>query len=161
MTVVAYLRSTYGYEVDMVVGHSRGSVAGMHWLCTSEEGKRVRAFVNVSGRYRMHVSPWFSLFSARTDMVIIQRIYGDYGEFQGLTRYSPVLDGAKAYQEEFAAKGYYDWNVVVARKAVVQKIYPHDLEEFSRWKSSIVWDQFPLSIHVLTIHGLADETVPV
>lgn len=53
--VVAYLRSTYGYEVDMVVGHSRGSVVGMHWLCTSEEGKRVRALVNVSGRYRMHV----------------------------------------------------------------------------------------------------------
>lgn len=56
VTVVAYLRSTYGYEVDMVVGHSRGSVVGMHWLCTSEAGKRVRALVNVSGRYRMHVS---------------------------------------------------------------------------------------------------------
>lgn len=55
VTVVAYLRATYGYEVDMVVGHSRGSVVGMHWLCTAEEGKRVRALVNVSGRYRMHV----------------------------------------------------------------------------------------------------------
>lgn len=56
VTVVAYLRFTYGYEIDVVVGHSRGSVVGMHWLCTSEEGKRVRALVNVSGRYRMHVS---------------------------------------------------------------------------------------------------------
>lgn len=56
VTVVAYLRSTYGYEVDMVVGHSRGSIAGMHWLCTAEDGRRVRALVNVSGRYRMHVS---------------------------------------------------------------------------------------------------------
>ncbi|KAI9573500.1 Alpha/Beta hydrolase protein [Boletus coccyginus] len=127
VAVVAYLRSTYGYEVDMVVGHSRGSVVGMYWLCTAEDGKRVRALVNVSGRYRMH------------------RIY----------------DGTEAYKEEFATKGYHDWNVVVARKAVVQKIYPHDLEEFSRWNSGIVWDNFPSSIDVLTIHGLADRTVPV
>lgn len=78
-----------------------------------------------------------------------------------LMRYSQVSDGAEAYKEEFATKGYYDWNVVVARKAVVQKIYPHDLEEFSRWDSGIVWDKFPSSIDVLTIHGLADRTVPV
>ena len=55
VTVVAFLRNTYGYEIDMIVGHSRGSVVGMHWLCTSEEGKHVNAMVNVSGRYRMHV----------------------------------------------------------------------------------------------------------
>ena len=56
VTVVAFLRHTYGYKVDMIVGHSRGSVVGMHWLCTSEEGKHVSTMVNVSGRYRMHVS---------------------------------------------------------------------------------------------------------
>jgi len=55
MTVVAYLRNTYGYEIDLVVGHSRGSVVGMYWLCTSEEGQRARGMINVSGRYRMHV----------------------------------------------------------------------------------------------------------
>jgi alpha-beta hydrolase superfamily lysophospholipase len=55
VTVVSYLRNTYGYEIDVVVAHSRGSVVGMHWLCTSEEGQRVRAMVNLSGRYRMHV----------------------------------------------------------------------------------------------------------
>jgi len=55
VTVVDYLRRIYGYEVDVVVGHSRGSVVGMHWLCTSEEGQRARAMINVSGRYRMHV----------------------------------------------------------------------------------------------------------
>lgn len=76
-------------------------------------------------------------------------------------RCSHAIDGTEAYQEEFATKGYYDWNVVVARKAVVHKIYPHDLEEFSRWNSAIVWDHFPSSIDVLTIHGLADRTVPV
>ncbi|KAF9221529.1 ectomycorrhiza-regulated esterase [Gyrodon lividus] len=127
VTVVAYLRTTYGYEIDMVVGHSRGSVVGMYWLCTSEEGKHVRALVNVSGRYRMHL----------------------------------IYDGAVAYQEEFATKGYYDWNLTVARKPVTQRIYPQDLEKFSRWNSGIVWDRFPPSIDVLTIHGLADRTVPV
>lgn len=71
------------------------------------------------------------------------------------------IDGAEAYKEEFAVKGYYDWKVVVARKTVVQRIYPHDLEEFSRWNSGIVWDKFPSSIDVLTIHGLSDQTVPV
>ncbi|KAG6377192.1 Alpha/Beta hydrolase protein [Boletus reticuloceps] len=129
VVVVAYLRSIYGYKVDMVVGHSRGSVVGMHWLCTAEEGKRVRALINVSGRYRMHM-------------------------FTTYRRY-------RSLWEEFETKGYYDWNVVVARKAVVQKIYPHDLEECSRWNSDIVWDNFPSSIDVLTIHGLADRTVPV
>lgn len=69
VAVVAYLRSTYGYEVDMVVGHSRGSVVGMHWLCTAEEGKRVRALVNVSGRYRMHVRVLKSRFSTQTEVV--------------------------------------------------------------------------------------------
>lgn len=55
---VAFLRRTYGYEIDMVVGHSRGSVVGIHWLCKSEEGKRVSTMVNVSGRYRMDVSSY-------------------------------------------------------------------------------------------------------
>ncbi|KAG0704850.1 hypothetical protein DFH29DRAFT_333953 [Suillus ampliporus] len=50
VTVVSYLRNTYGYEIDVVVGHSRGSVVGMHWLCTSEEGQRAHVMVNVSGR---------------------------------------------------------------------------------------------------------------
>ncbi|KAG1869037.1 ectomycorrhiza-regulated esterase [Suillus subalutaceus] len=103
VTVVSYLRNTYGYEIDVVVGHSRGSVVGMYWLCTSEEGRHARAMVNVSGRYRMH-----------------------------------------AYKEQWDAKGYYERTIT----------------EFSRWNSAIVWDKFPGQIHVLTMHGLVDKTVP-
>ncbi|KAG1821821.1 ectomycorrhiza-regulated esterase [Suillus subaureus] len=113
VTVVSYLRNTYGYEIDVVVGHSRGSVVGMYWLCTSEEGRRVRAMVNVSGRYRMH-----------------------------------------------DAKGYYERTVTVARQAIVERIYPHDLEEISQWNTAIVWDKFPNQIHVLTLHGLVDKAIP-
>ncbi|KAI0712203.1 ectomycorrhiza-regulated esterase [Earliella scabrosa] len=53
--VVAYLKQEYGYVVDMLVGHSRGSVASMLWLCRHKDGyaKDVSRYVNVAGRYRM------------------------------------------------------------------------------------------------------------
>ncbi|EAU86091.2 hypothetical protein CC1G_07170 [Coprinopsis cinerea okayama7 len=51
--VADYLKAKYGYSIDLVIGHSRGSIAGFRWLATSEDGRKVSAFVNVSGRYRM------------------------------------------------------------------------------------------------------------
>jgi len=51
--VVKYLQSTYGYRIDLLVGHSRGSILAFHWLCTAKEAQDVSGFVNVSGRYRM------------------------------------------------------------------------------------------------------------
>lgn len=57
VAAVAFLNSHFGYVVDLVVGHSRGSVAAMRWVCVTKEGQGVRAFVNASGRYRMRVSP--------------------------------------------------------------------------------------------------------
>lgn len=53
--VVDYLVRNYGYVIDLIVGHSRGSLVSMRWLCTSEHAKGARGFVNVSGRYRMEV----------------------------------------------------------------------------------------------------------
>ena len=55
--VVAYLRKEYGYVVDMLVGHSRGSVVSLLWICKHREddSMSVTRFVNVSGRYRMEV----------------------------------------------------------------------------------------------------------
>ena len=57
--MVDFLKSQYGYVVDLVVGHSRGSIVAFRWMATSEDGKGVSAFVNVSGRYRMEVCPVF------------------------------------------------------------------------------------------------------
>lgn len=54
--VVAHLKSTYGYEIELVVGHSRGSLVGFRWIASTEDGRKVPAFVNVSARYRMRVS---------------------------------------------------------------------------------------------------------
>jgi uncharacterized protein len=53
--VVAFLTSQLGYSIDMLVGHSRGSVVAFKWICTAPEGPGVSAFVNVAGRYRMEV----------------------------------------------------------------------------------------------------------
>ena len=53
--VVAFLVLQLGYSIDMIVGHSRGSIVAFKWICTAPEGASVSAFVNVSGRYRMEV----------------------------------------------------------------------------------------------------------
>ena len=53
--VVNYLTKEYGYVIDTVVSHSRASIVTFRWICTTESGRRIRAFVNVSGRYRMEV----------------------------------------------------------------------------------------------------------
>lgn len=60
--VVKWLTKDLGYTIDLVVGHSRGSVGAFQWLCSSEEGKTVRGYVNAAGRYRMEVivSPTFA-----------------------------------------------------------------------------------------------------
>ncbi|KAG8861395.1 protein translocase subunit [Tulasnella sp. 330] len=51
--VVAYLTTTLRYTVALVIGHSRGSVAGMKWTSSTSEGRSILGFVNVAGRYRM------------------------------------------------------------------------------------------------------------
>ncbi|KAG8983357.1 hypothetical protein FRB90_006093, partial [Tulasnella sp. 427] len=56
--VVAYLKAQYGYRVDLVVGHSRGSIVGIRWMCTAPEARDVSGYVNLSGRYRMKLHPY-------------------------------------------------------------------------------------------------------
>ena len=56
--VVAYLSQTYGYHVDLIIAHSRGSTVGFRWMCTLNlaEGERPPSgYVNLSARYRMKV----------------------------------------------------------------------------------------------------------
>ena len=51
--VVRYLKAKYGYVVTTMVSHSRASLMTMYYLCTYEDAKNVKCFVNVSGRYRV------------------------------------------------------------------------------------------------------------
>jgi len=126
--VVNYLQTEYGYVIDMLAGHSRGSVVGLRWMCTHQDGKNVSAFVNISARYRMH----------------------------------KIADGptGRAWKDAFETQGYYEWKVVVARKLVTGIIRPEAVQPFANFDTSLVWDKFPSRTHVLTLHGLGDDTVP-
>ena len=74
-----HLTREYGYVIDLVVGHSRGSVAGLIWLCRypKEEMGTVRGFVNVSGRYRMSVSEAAILYDINTLKHARQKMFGE------------------------------------------------------------------------------------
>lgn len=50
-TVAKYFENQ-GYDIWAIVGHSRGSVAGLKYAATCE--KPLAHFVNVSGRYKMN-----------------------------------------------------------------------------------------------------------
>ncbi|KAJ3747719.1 Alpha/Beta hydrolase protein [Lentinula detonsa] len=127
-TVVEFLKVHYGYVIDLVVGHSRGSIVSFRWICTSEEGANISGFVNASGRYRMKK--------------LLER------------------EDVKRWQQSMPTEGYHVWSPIVARKQVSFKIYPEDLATFANWDTSFVWDSFPASTDVLTIHGLSDNAVP-
>ncbi|KAG1057253.1 hypothetical protein G6F46_010801 [Rhizopus delemar] len=51
-TVAEYFEHQLGYEIYAVIGHSRGSVAGLKYATSCE--KPLSFFVNVSGRYKMN-----------------------------------------------------------------------------------------------------------
>ncbi|KAF7971281.1 hypothetical protein HWV62_21528 [Athelia sp. TMB] len=47
--VVAYLKCKFGYKIDLLVGHSRGSVVAQYWICKTEDGRRVSDRMSVWG----------------------------------------------------------------------------------------------------------------
>ncbi len=76
-TVADYLSTTYGYTIKLVIGHSRGSIVSFRWLSTTQDGRNVPAFVNISGRYRMTVSiPTFTLCKTTKIHILFQRVMG-------------------------------------------------------------------------------------
>jgi len=58
-------------------------------------------------------------------------------------------------------KGYYERHAVVARRKVVTRIYPEDFYGFTSWKNDFIWTECPSQTHILTIHGIQDQVVPV
>lgn len=56
--VIAYLRNTYGYRIELLVGHSRGALDSFSYL--SRHGhtpeSEIPYYVSLSARWRMHVS---------------------------------------------------------------------------------------------------------
>ncbi|PBK91005.1 alpha/beta-hydrolase [Armillaria gallica] len=74
--ITDYLKAHFGYQIDLVIGHSRGAVLAIRWLCTSEDGKKVSGFVIVSATYRMKT----------TDVLIIHGL-----KDKGVPVYNAVL----------------------------------------------------------------------
>ncbi|EPT05208.1 hypothetical protein FOMPIDRAFT_1045269, partial [Fomitopsis schrenkii] len=128
--VVQHLTREYGYVIDLLVGHSRGSAAGLIWLCRypKEETGTVRGYVNVSGRYRMSKM------------------------FEQLNR--------PANKEQIERQGYYEVKATVARQPVSLKVTVDDHHQFARQDTSILWERFPPGVDVLTLHGMKDTVVP-
>ncbi|KAF8496097.1 ectomycorrhiza-regulated esterase [Gautieria morchelliformis] len=96
--VVAFLTSQLGYSIDMLVGHSRGSIVAFKWICTAPEGPRVSAFVNVAGRYRME--------RVRKRLTIYQPAIDEQGYYEWKARVAGKEKIAKIYGgdvERFAA----------------------------------------------------------
>ena len=66
----------------------------------------------------------------------------------------------RKWTEAIEKEGSFTWNVTVARKPLVASITARDLDEFVKFDTSVVWDQFPSHTDVLTLHGMSDQTVP-
>ncbi|KAF9816927.1 hypothetical protein IEO21_03801 [Rhodonia placenta] len=136
--VVEYLTKELGYVVDLLVGHSRGSVTGMMWLCQyPAQSATVRGYANVSGRYRLYVMRARVLYVVHVDQMRKPENW-----------------------KQIEAKGYYELTATVARKPFYARVTVQDHDQFASGDSSIVWEKFPQSIDVLTMHGLKDTVVP-
>lgn len=64
-------------------------------------------------------------------------------------------------KESFETLGYHEFQATIARESKTLRIYPHQIEDFRNWDTSVVWDKFPHHIHALTIHGIQDARIPV
>ncbi|KAF7296716.1 Peptidase-S9 domain-containing protein [Mycena chlorophos] len=131
LDAVAKFLEGRGYVVTAVVGHSRGSIVGQKWVCVARATEA------------RHVTTFVNA--------------------SGRYRMEKILESSRyqaLWKAGFEKDGYADWTATVARKPFTVRVYPHDIEEFTKWDTSYIWDEFPANIHVLTIHGLSDETVP-
>ena len=64
-----------------------------------------------------------------------------------------------APEDREPGKDYYVWRATVARKPQERRVYQCDIDAFARWDSRMVEHAFPTHIHVLNLHGLADDLV--
>lgn len=85
--VLEYLKREYGYEVGLMVGHSRGSLGGWKWFAEKARG---RGGEGEEGRLPL----WVSL-GGRWDM-------------------SRIHDRDELYREQFEKQGFYIWKASIA-----------------------------------------------
>lgn len=106
-TVISYLHHKQGYVVDLLVGHSRGSM--ISWMYLSKGEKKLK---EDGGRSFV---PNLVVASGRWDMI-------------------KVLETYARFQEGFDKDGFYRWQITSAGKKREYIVWPKDLEDMSAFK---------------------------
>lgn len=130
--VCTTLKQHHGYLIEMIVGHSRGSLAAWTYLARCEQLRM----------NDMDTVPFYVSVSARWDM-------------------RRILDSSSVYNEKFEKDGVYRWTVKANGQPREYKIYPHELQRAATFPIQGVLQRFPTTTDVLLIHGTKDKTVPV
>lgn len=130
--VVHHLRAALGYTIEVIVGHSRGSIDGFAWFtryCPDSLPPQLRV-------------PYFVALSTRYNMANIH---------ERNVKYIP----------SFKREGFYRLQVRVAGEEKEVRIYPEQIEQFAAWPTAQITRDFPHKTDVLLVHGTVDKTVPV
>ena len=110
-------------------------------------------------------SPVYAIFSLSAFQDIDRKSYSAVllNDARNLYRPRSILDNKSfpGLNKSFETFGYHDVQATIARELKTFRIYPQNVEDFPKWDTSFVWDKFPQHIHVLTIHGIQDDRIPV
>ncbi|KAJ1021054.1 hypothetical protein NDA13_005682 [Ustilago tritici] len=132
-TVVSYLHRKEGYVLDLIVGHSRGSMISWMYL-----GKGEKKLQEDGGRSFV---PNLVVCSGRWDM-------------------QKVLETYASFQEGFDREGFYRWQITSAGKKKEYIVWPKDLKNMSAFKYPTEFvAALSTNTDVLILHGTADRTV--
>ncbi|KAK0490098.1 Alpha/Beta hydrolase protein [Armillaria luteobubalina] len=104
--ITDYLKAHFGYQIDLVIGHSRGAVLAVRWLCTSEDGKKVSGFVIVSATYRMK-----DILVSQSSKIVLKSI-ADKGFHLLNRRTFTHTFKEKLYREDFVDYAAFDNSLV-------------------------------------------------
>lgn len=113
-TVRSYLSKTFNYQIQLLIGHSRGALDCFAYLSkhandTSPSHFKIPYFVSLSCRFRMDL----------------------------------IRESTKSYQESFDKMGHHIRKVKVAGEEKEVKIYPRDIEAFATFPIGRFVDEGP------------------
>lgn len=123
-SVVYYLRNRLGYRIELIVGHSRGSLVSWAYLARDErlrwdDDGDVPFFVAISGRWEM----------------------------------KRILERLDIYKKKFETEGVYRWKVKSAGKLREYPVYPSDLDRMATFPIQGIVQRLPIHTDVLVSLG--------
>jgi len=125
--VAEWLMRERNYNVDLVIGHSRGALTTMRWITLHQKTLHVRRFIPITPRYRM------------------ERIH----------------DRDNIFNADFEKQGYHMMKFQYLGKPAELKVTPEAVEEFARWDTTYVANEFPSEVDVLLLAAEKDRTMPL